>query len=344
MRSSFFPPTTTTSAIGEPDETGDNIYNGALDNGVAMAQVLSVAEAISALSEPPRRSVMVFFPAAEEQGLLGSKYYTEHPTIPPGKIAADINFELGNVWGRTADVTIFGKGKSTLEDLLADLVAEQGRYVTEESTPRSGWYYRSDQFSFAQHRRAGDLVQVGHRLHRPAGRLGRAAIRRVDRAQLSPAVRRGRGLLEPRRSGRGRSSRVPPRPDGGERRRDADLVPGRRVRGRAPGSAGGIGTVDLPASAEEALALDACRSDRERARSVRPAGGRRLSRRQLPRASAATRVRTDRRGAPGGVGFGSRSELDEARMDRSSGEGGRGDRGIDRRGSRPRSRSRTRPR
>ena len=134
---------------GEPDETGDNIYNGALDNGVAMAQVLSVAEAVSALSEPPRRSIMVFFPAAEEQGLLGSKYYTEHPTIPPGKIAADINFELGNVWGRTADVTIFGKGKSTLEDLLAGLVAEQGRYVTEESTPRSGWYYRSDQFSFA---------------------------------------------------------------------------------------------------------------------------------------------------------------------------------------------------
>jgi hypothetical protein len=136
--------------IGSADETGDEIYNGALDNGVAMAQVISLAEAFAALSEPPRRSVMVFFPAAEEQGLLGSKYYTEHPTIAPGKTAADINFELGNIWGRTKDVTIFGKGKSTLEDLLADLAVEQGRYVTEESTPRSGWYYRSDQFSFAR--------------------------------------------------------------------------------------------------------------------------------------------------------------------------------------------------
>jgi hypothetical protein len=136
--------------IGAPDDTGDDIYNGALDNGVAMAQVISVAEAITTLSKPPRRSIMVFFPAAEEQGLLGSKYYTEHPTMPPGKMAADINFELGNIWGRTADVTIFGKGKSTLEDVLADLVAEQGRYVTSESTPRSGWYYRSDQFSFAR--------------------------------------------------------------------------------------------------------------------------------------------------------------------------------------------------
>ena len=134
---------------GEPDETGDAIYNGALDNGVAMAQALSVAEAFSTLSKPPRRSVMVLFVAAEEQGLLGSKFYTEHPTMAPGKMAADINFELGNVWGRTSDVTIFGKGKSTLEDVLADLAAEQGRYVTSESTPRSGWYYRSDQFSFA---------------------------------------------------------------------------------------------------------------------------------------------------------------------------------------------------
>ena len=135
--------------IGAPDDTGDTIYNGALDNGVAMAQAISVAEAFSALSEPPRRSIMVFFPAAEEQGLLGSKYFTEHPTMPPGKMAADINFELGNIWGRTSDVTVFGKGKSTLEDVLAELAAEQGRYVTSESTPRSGWYYRSDQFSFA---------------------------------------------------------------------------------------------------------------------------------------------------------------------------------------------------
>ena len=136
--------------IGEPDETGDRIYNGALDNGVAMAQVLALADAFAALSKPPRRSVMVLFPAAEEQGLLGSKYFTEHPSVHPGRMAANINFELGNIWGRTRDVTIFGKGKSTLEDLLVELADEQGRYVTQESTPRSGWYYRSDQFSFAR--------------------------------------------------------------------------------------------------------------------------------------------------------------------------------------------------
>jgi len=136
--------------LGEPDETGDRIYNGALDNGIAMAQALVVAEALTALPEAPRRSVMFLFFAAEEQGLLGSKYFATHPTAAPGKIAANINFELGNIWGRTRDVTIFGKGKSTLEDVLAAAAARQGRYVTEEKTLRSGWFYRSDQFNFAR--------------------------------------------------------------------------------------------------------------------------------------------------------------------------------------------------
>jgi Zn-dependent M28 family amino/carboxypeptidase len=136
--------------IGEPDESGDRIYNGALDNGVAMAQALAVARAFAALPEPARRTLLFLFVAAEEQGLLGSKYFARNPTLPPGRIAADINFELGNIWGRTRDVTIFGKGKSTLEDTLARLAAEQGRSVAAEKTLRSGWFYRSDQFSFAK--------------------------------------------------------------------------------------------------------------------------------------------------------------------------------------------------
>jgi Zn-dependent M28 family amino/carboxypeptidase len=136
--------------LGEPDDSGDRIYNGALDNGVAMAEALAIAEVFAALPKPPRRSVMFLFVAAEEQGLLGSKYFAANPTVPPGKIAANVNFELGNIWGRTNDVTIFGKGKSTLEDLLEAAAAAQGRYVTAEKTLRAGWYYRSDQFSFAR--------------------------------------------------------------------------------------------------------------------------------------------------------------------------------------------------
>jgi Zn-dependent M28 family amino/carboxypeptidase len=136
--------------LGEPDTTGDRIYNGALDNGVAMAQVLAVARAFGALGERPRCSVMFLFPAAEEQGLLGSKHFARSGAVHPGRMVADINLELGNVWGRTRDVVVFGKGKTTLEDRLAEVARLQERIVTAERDVRAGWYYRSDQFSLAR--------------------------------------------------------------------------------------------------------------------------------------------------------------------------------------------------
>jgi Zn-dependent M28 family amino/carboxypeptidase len=136
--------------VGEPDATGDTIYNGALDNGVAMAQTLAVARAFTALPSPPRRSLLVLFPAAEEQGILGSAYFVRSRAFHPGRIAADINFELGNVWGETRDVTVFGKGKSELDELLAALAHDQGRVLVEEPDVRAGWFYRSDQISFAR--------------------------------------------------------------------------------------------------------------------------------------------------------------------------------------------------
>lgn len=136
--------------LGEPDATGDRIYNGALDNGVAMAQVLAIAEAFASLDTPPRRSLMFLFPAAEEQGMLGSRYFAESGAFAAGKIAANINLELGNVWGTTEDVVVFGKGKNTLEDLLVEVARLQDRVVRADDDPRAGWYYRSDQFSLAR--------------------------------------------------------------------------------------------------------------------------------------------------------------------------------------------------
>ncbi len=135
---------------GSPDERGDRIYNGALDNSVAMAQVLAIARRIAALHRRPARSFLFLFPAAEEQGLLGSDYFVRSSRIPPERIAADINFELGNVWGRTRDVVVFGMGKSTLEDALSGVANAQGRTVHPEKDVRAGWYYRSDGFSFAR--------------------------------------------------------------------------------------------------------------------------------------------------------------------------------------------------
>jgi Zn-dependent M28 family amino/carboxypeptidase len=94
--------------------------------------------------------VLVLFAAAEEQGILGSAFFARSGELQPGRMAANINLELGNVWGRTRDVTVVGKGKSDLDLLLAPFAAAQGRVLVAETDVRAGWFYRSDQISFAR--------------------------------------------------------------------------------------------------------------------------------------------------------------------------------------------------
>ncbi len=136
--------------IGAPDSTGDRIHNGAVDNASGCAQVLAIAEAFAATRPAPRRSVVALFVAGEEQGLLGSKYFAAHPTLPPARIAAEINIDGGNVLGRTSDVAVIGKGKSDLEDRLVVAARGQGRTVVDDPEPDKGFYYRSDQLSLAR--------------------------------------------------------------------------------------------------------------------------------------------------------------------------------------------------
>jgi Zn-dependent M28 family amino/carboxypeptidase len=114
-----------------------------------MAQVLAIARAYRALPTTPRRSIMMLFVAAEEQGTLGSEYFAQHPTVPAGKIAANINYDGGDIWGRTRDVTYVGKGKSTLDPIVDAVAGRQGRTVKPDQFPDRGYFYRSDQFSFA---------------------------------------------------------------------------------------------------------------------------------------------------------------------------------------------------
>jgi Zn-dependent M28 family amino/carboxypeptidase len=136
--------------IGKPDEKGDKIYNGALDNASGVAQLLAIAKAYRALPTPPRRPIVMLFVAAEEQGLLGSQYFVEHPTAPAGRIAANINYDGGDIWGRTRDVTYVGKGKSTLDPIVDEIARRQGRAVKADQFPDRGYFYRSDQFNFAK--------------------------------------------------------------------------------------------------------------------------------------------------------------------------------------------------
>jgi Zn-dependent M28 family amino/carboxypeptidase len=136
--------------VGEPDAEGDKIFNGAMDNASGVAQLLAMGKAFKALPTPPRRSIMLLFVAAEEQGLLGSRYYAEHPSVPPGKMAANINYDGGNIWGRAKDIIYVGKGKSTLDADVDAIAKLQGRSVTPDQFPDRGFFYRSDQFNFAK--------------------------------------------------------------------------------------------------------------------------------------------------------------------------------------------------
>jgi Zn-dependent M28 family amino/carboxypeptidase len=138
--------------IGEPDKSGDRIYHGAVDNASGCAQVLAVARALAALppTERPRRSVLALFVAGEERGLLGSTYYAQHPSVPAGRIAADINIDGGNIFGRTRDATLISLGMSSLDAVAQRVAASQGRVLKPDQFPDRGYYYRSDQFAFAK--------------------------------------------------------------------------------------------------------------------------------------------------------------------------------------------------
>ena len=138
--------------IGDADKEGDTIYNGAVDNASGSAQILSIARAFAALpaASRPRRSLLFLFVAAEEQGLLGSSFHARNPTFPAGRIAANVNLDSGNIYGRTRDITYVGYGKSTLDGVVERAAAAQGRVVKGDQAPEKGSFYRSDQFNFAR--------------------------------------------------------------------------------------------------------------------------------------------------------------------------------------------------
>jgi len=136
--------------IGEP-QNGDKIYNGAVDNASGDAQIMEIARAAANIQPRPKRSLVFMAVTAEEQGLLGSAYYADNPVFPLNKTLADINVDEANVFGRNDhQIQVVGFGYTTLEDILKEVVAQQGRTITPDAEPEKGHYFRSDQFSFAQ--------------------------------------------------------------------------------------------------------------------------------------------------------------------------------------------------
>jgi Zn-dependent M28 family amino/carboxypeptidase len=136
-----------------PDQPGDNIYNGAVDNATGISGMIALARAYtSLLSDPlhPRRSIIFIATTAEEQGLLGAEYYVRHPLVPLADTVATINLDSLNVLGKTSDTVPLGAERSRLGPLVAEVARQNGLTISPEASPEQGAFFRSDHFPFAK--------------------------------------------------------------------------------------------------------------------------------------------------------------------------------------------------
>ncbi len=135
--------------IGLPDASGDRIYNGAIDNGTGIAQLIDQARAFAS-GPRPQRSVVFLAVTAEEKGLLGSEYYAANPLYPLAKTAGVINTDVMGVLGPARDFSIRGNQKFGLLDMLVEEGAKRGRRYTPDPRPETGGFFRSDHFTIAK--------------------------------------------------------------------------------------------------------------------------------------------------------------------------------------------------
>jgi Zn-dependent M28 family amino/carboxypeptidase len=133
-----------------PDMPGDNIYNGAEDNGTGCAILLELARTFSLAQSRPRRSIIFASVTAEEQGLLGSEYLGKHPPVPAANIALDLNFDDVPPLGEPQEVEVSGAERTTFYPTVEAMAKEFRLTIRPDSHPEAGHYYRSDHFSMAR--------------------------------------------------------------------------------------------------------------------------------------------------------------------------------------------------
>jgi Zn-dependent M28 family amino/carboxypeptidase len=136
--------------IGEPI-AGDRIYNGAMDNASGCAVLLDVAAALKKQRQHFKRSLLFVFVTGEEKGLLGSKYFSEHPTVAGKSLAADINIDMFLPLVPLKMLTVLGLAESDLGDMAREAAAANGVAVRPDPKPLRNIFIRSDQYSFIRH-------------------------------------------------------------------------------------------------------------------------------------------------------------------------------------------------
>jgi Zn-dependent M28 family amino/carboxypeptidase len=136
--------------VGEPIN-GDRIYNGAMDNAAGSAVLLDLIRSLKKASGKPKRSLLFVFVTGEEKGLLGSRYFTSHPTVKPGSMIANINIDMFLPIVPLKVLTVYGLAESDMGDMARDVAQSLGVQVQADPEPQRNAFIRSDQYNFIRH-------------------------------------------------------------------------------------------------------------------------------------------------------------------------------------------------
>jgi Zn-dependent M28 family amino/carboxypeptidase len=140
---------------------GDNLYNGAMDNASGCALLLDVAHSLAQSHEKTRRSILFVFVTGEEKGLLGSKYFSAHPTVDPRSMVADINADMFLPIIPLKLLTVYGLAESDLGDRATEVAKSYGIAVQADPAPLRNVFIRSDQYNFVRHGIPAVMIDVG---------------------------------------------------------------------------------------------------------------------------------------------------------------------------------------
>ncbi len=146
--------------IGAPIN-GDSIYNGAMDNGSGSALLLDLARSFHKSPVPLKRSILLVWVTAEEKGLLGSKYFAAHPTVPSSSLAADINTDMFLPIVPLKILTVYGLNESSLGDDVRKTAESLGVRIQDDPEPVRNLFIRSDQYNFIRHGVPALAMKVG---------------------------------------------------------------------------------------------------------------------------------------------------------------------------------------
>jgi Zn-dependent M28 family amino/carboxypeptidase len=136
--------------IGEPIN-GDRIYNGAMDNASGSAVLLDLIGSLKKSPQKLKRSLLFLFVTGEEKGLLGSRYFTTHPTVKPGSMIANINIDMFLPIVPLKVLTVYGLAESDLGDMARETADAMGIQVQADPEPQRNAFIRSDQYNFIRH-------------------------------------------------------------------------------------------------------------------------------------------------------------------------------------------------